>query len=212
MALPDAYAGAVAIDLVLASEAEVQLQSGFHLKVDGSIFLDIGMFAQNISGTDFPDSQFEFLPLTVSHGNEKVTGVLRVELKAGLEIQKHTMDVFDKGFNIGTGAQMNIFANVAQFEVHISKESESGDIDCQLGFEINVSAAAGTALALGKHIWGPMPKMLFSMRDLYIPEIAAPTFKREGGTEDDPFWVEFAICYKCFCNKLTIYIAALLWP
>lgn len=50
MALPDAYAGAVvAIDLVLTSEAEVELQSGFHLKVDGSILLDIGMFAQNMS-------------------------------------------------------------------------------------------------------------------------------------------------------------------
>lgn len=52
MALPDAYAGAViAIDLVLTAEAEVQLQSGFHLKVDGSILIDIGMFAQNILGT-----------------------------------------------------------------------------------------------------------------------------------------------------------------
>lgn len=53
MSLPDAYSGAVvAIDLVLTSEAEVQLQSGFHLNIDGSILLDSGMFAQNISGTD----------------------------------------------------------------------------------------------------------------------------------------------------------------
>ncbi|CAJ0544476.1 Ff.00g036360.m01.CDS01 [Fusarium sp. VM40] len=164
MALPDAYASAlVAIDLALTSEAEVQLQSGFHWKVDGSILLDIGKFAQNISGTYFPDGQFEFLPLTASHGSGKITGVLRVELKAGFEIQNHTVDVFDKGLNISAGVEVSIFANVARLDAEIRKDSESSGTDCQLGFEINVGAAAGATLALGEHVWGPVPELSFSM-------------------------------------------------
>lgn len=89
--------------------------------------------------------------------------MLCVELKAGPELQNHTVDVFDKGLNIGAGVEVSIFANVAQFEAEISKDSESGDTDCQLGFEINVGAAAGATLALGEHVWGPVPEVSFSM-------------------------------------------------
>ncbi|KAI6774939.1 hypothetical protein HG530_001697 [Fusarium avenaceum] len=109
MALPDAYAGAVSIDLVLASEADVQLQSGFHLEGGWQYLPRHENFCAEHIGNRFvtsPDSQFEFLPLTVSHGSGKVTGVLRVELKARLEIQNHTVDVFDKGFNIGAGVEI----------------------------------------------------------------------------------------------------------
>lgn len=56
--------------------------------------------------------------------------MLRVELKAGLETQNHTVDVFHKGLNIGAGVEVRTFANVAQFEAEISKDSESGDTDC----------------------------------------------------------------------------------
>lgn len=56
--------------------------------------------------------------------------MLRVELKAGLETQNHTVDVFHKGLNIGAGVEVRTFANVAQFEAEISKDFESGDTDC----------------------------------------------------------------------------------
>jgi hypothetical protein len=39
------------IDLILSTEAEIDIHSGFHIKLDDGVAFDIALFSQNVSDT-----------------------------------------------------------------------------------------------------------------------------------------------------------------
>jgi hypothetical protein len=109
-----------------------------------------------------PGAQFEFLPIEVIGSGAVLKGVLRFQLKAGLELQTPNVTVLDKDLAFGAGVEMNVFANLAEFVTNITGPSTNNANGCDLEvvqyYEFNLGAAAGATLAFGDRSWGPTPE------------------------------------------------------
>ncbi|KAH8883695.1 hypothetical protein GQ53DRAFT_830371 [Thozetella sp. PMI_491] len=161
----------VSVDLILDVQAQIDISTGFHLKLDDRVSLELAMFGQNITNIQFPGAKFEFLPVLVAGTGAVIRGVLRIEVKAGLELSTPSVEVMDKQLSFGAGVVVSTFANLAEFVTNItgpaststnSTAQTSGNTStCALEaiqyFEFNVGAVAGATLALGTHTWGPTP-------------------------------------------------------
>ncbi|KAF3007250.1 hypothetical protein E8E14_009783 [Neopestalotiopsis sp. 37M] len=181
----DVTAGIVAtIDLILDIKAQIDISSGFHLKFDDSLTLDIEMFAEKVSNIHFPGAQFEFLPVTISSSGSVITGVLRVGLKVALDLHPPALTLLDNNITFGGGLEMSVFANVAEFETTITESTSSDASQCELEvveyFEFNIGAGAGAVLTLGSHHWGPTPATTIPL--LYTTLASACAAKKTAST------------------------------
>ncbi|KAK7597493.1 hypothetical protein V3481_004076 [Fusarium oxysporum f. sp. vasinfectum] len=136
-----------AIDLILSVEGEINISSGFHLRLDDGV----------LNGGDF-----EFLPVTLESAGVVFKAVLRVGVKAGFEIASPEVSIAGKTiFHVGGGVEVGVFANIAELITNVTLSTDE-DNDCSLRveevYQLAVGAAAGASVAIDDITWGPMPE------------------------------------------------------
>ncbi|KAI1030139.1 hypothetical protein LB504_010413 [Fusarium proliferatum] len=155
------------IDLILSVEGEINISSGFHLRLDDGVLFDIAIFSKKISDLTVQNlhrngGDFEFLPVTLESAGVVFKAVLRVGVKAGFEIASPEVSIAGKTiFNVGGGVEVGVFANIAELITNITLSTDEDD-DCSLRLEevyqIAVGAAAGASVAIDDITWGPVPE------------------------------------------------------
>ncbi|KAI0104636.1 hypothetical protein GGR51DRAFT_560899 [Nemania sp. FL0031] len=153
------FVGVIAsIDLLLAANADIDISSGLHIKVDDGMALDLSLFSQNVSSVTFNGGSFEFLPVTVQSASGVLSAILRVGLHAGVSVD---FDKSTKLLHVEAGAAAAIYADLAEFTTNITAVPEGDDNDCQLQvqqvYQLALGAAAGATLVVGPETWGPEP-------------------------------------------------------
>ncbi|KAF5698320.1 hypothetical protein FGLOB1_12146 [Fusarium globosum] len=151
-----------AIDLILSVEGEINISSGFHLRLDDGVLFDIAIFSKEISSLTINGGDFEFLPVTLESAGVVFKAVLRVGVKAGFEIASPEVSIAGKTiFNVGGGVEVGVFANIAELITNVTLSTDEDD-DCSLRveevYQIAVGAAAGASVAIGDTTWGPVPE------------------------------------------------------
>ncbi|KAI1049173.1 hypothetical protein LB506_004656 [Fusarium annulatum] len=156
-----------AIDLILSVEGEINISSGFHLRLDDGVLFDIAIFSKEISSLTMQKvnrngGDFEFLPVTLESAGVVFKAVLRVGVKAGFEIASPEVSIAGKTiFNVGGGVEVGVFANIAELITNVTLSTDEDD-DCSLRveevYQIAVGAAAGASVAIDDMTWGPVPE------------------------------------------------------
>ncbi|KAF2964160.1 hypothetical protein GQX73_g9414 [Xylaria multiplex] len=148
----------VSIDLILAVDADIDISSGLHIKVDDGMALDLSLFSQNVSSVTFNGGSFEFLPVTVQSANGVLTATLRVGMHAGVSVENDQLSTF---LSVSTGAEVLVYADLAEFTTNITAVPDGDNSDCQLRvqqvYQLALGAAAGATLVVGPETWGPNP-------------------------------------------------------
>ncbi|KAK6086289.1 hypothetical protein SCUP234_02502 [Seiridium cupressi] len=154
----DVKAGVIlTIDLIMTAEAEIDITSGFHIKLDDGVAFDIALFGQNVSDTTFNGGSFEFLPVTIQ-GAGVLSAVLRVGVSAGFDLKTETDSTL---FDVSAGVMAGVFAHIAEFTTNVTASLDGDDDGCALrveeSYQLAIGAAAGATIALDDHTWGPVP-------------------------------------------------------
>ncbi|TWU78601.1 hypothetical protein ED733_004593 [Metarhizium rileyi] len=147
--------------LVLSVDDELDIDSGFHIKLDKKMTMKIALFAKEASHLQIHGGKFEFLPVTVQSGNTVLRALLRLQLRAGLSLPliDSPIDVFD----VAAGIEARVYADVAQFVTNITApaDRDGRSVDCALhvvqDYKLAVGAAAGASVALFGNTYGPSP-------------------------------------------------------
>ncbi|GKT84282.1 LOW QUALITY PROTEIN: hypothetical protein Ct61P_02132 [Colletotrichum tofieldiae] len=157
-----------AVDLILSVESEVQMSSGFHIRMDDSIGFDIALFSKNVSSVNFNGGQFEFLPVVIESAGVVLKAILRVGVSAGIElstpIDSTELELFDQDVTIpgaSAGIEVGVFANIAELSTNVTALSTPDEDGCLLravnAYQFALGAAAGASVQIGDRIWGPVP-------------------------------------------------------
>ncbi|EWZ84317.1 hypothetical protein FOCG_11741 [Fusarium oxysporum f. sp. radicis-lycopersici 26381] len=151
-----------AIDLILSVDGEINISSGFHLRLDDGVLFDIAIFSKEISNLTINGGDFEFLPVTLESAGVVFKAVLRVGVKAGFEIASPEVSIAGKTiFHVGGGVEVGVFANIAELITNVTLSTDE-DNDCSLRveevYQLAVGAAAGASVAIDDITWGPMPE------------------------------------------------------
>ena len=152
----------VTLDLILSAEGEIDISSGFHLKVNDGIVLEISLFGNNVSDITLPGAQFEFLPVVIESAGMVFSAVLRLGLHAGFQLSNNPVDgIVDKFMpEVSGGIEVGIFANVAEFVTNITYQPEEEECKRNVvqSYQLALGAKAGATVAIGTDTWGPMPE------------------------------------------------------
>ncbi|CEL01837.1 hypothetical protein ASPCAL01414 [Aspergillus calidoustus] len=155
--IPGLEAGALfKVDLVLIAEAEIDISSGFHVKLDQGLVLDFALFDEDVGGVTLPGGLLEFLPVTIT-GAGSLRALLQITASIGFELA--TLDNIP-GIDFSTGVSAEVFAYVA--DLHLSVDATTDDeAECALeavaAYTLAVGAAAGATVAVDTYNWGPAP-------------------------------------------------------
>lgn len=168
------------VDLILTVEGEINISSGFHIRLEDGAAIDITLFAKDISDIIFKGAQFEFLPVTVESAGVVFSAVLRVGVHAGFNIVSPSIPpitVFNTTLEIpsvGGGIEVGVFANVAEFITNITLAPEE---DCKLkvvqSYQLALGAAAGATINIGSEVWGPVATTSIPIWNTELAEICA---------------------------------------
>ncbi|KAI0127637.1 hypothetical protein BJ170DRAFT_381506 [Xylariales sp. AK1849] len=146
------------VDLILSAEAEIDISSGFHIRLDDGVAFGISLFGTNVSDTTFNGGSFEFLPVTVQSSGAVLKAVLRVGASAGFDLDPPD-DSF--GLDPSAGVMVGVFAHIAEFITNVTAAPEGDDNGCELRvaetYQLAIGAVAGATVALQGHTWGPVP-------------------------------------------------------
>ncbi|KAK6355945.1 hypothetical protein TWF718_000322 [Orbilia javanica] len=161
------FGAVVVVDLILSADSEISITSGFHIRIDDSAELKLGLFAKEVAEADI-GGQFEFLPVIVESAGVVLKAVLRVKVRAGFEISTPEIEilgidvaeVFD--ISASAGVEVSVWAHVAELTTNVTITPAGDEIDgCQLrveeGYQFGIGAAAGATVAIADHTWGPAP-------------------------------------------------------
>ncbi|KAH8588634.1 hypothetical protein B0O99DRAFT_638854 [Bisporella sp. PMI_857] len=148
-----------AVDLILEAKAEIDISSGFHIKLDDGTAISIPLFSDNVTDTTFNGGRFEFLPVTIQSAGATLSATLRVGVHAGFEI--------DTSGIVSAGVEVGVFANVAEFVTNVTVIPGGNDEGCELqveeSYQLAVGAAAGATVAFQGHTWGPAPETVIPL-------------------------------------------------
>ncbi|KAI1136500.1 hypothetical protein F5Y05DRAFT_391476 [Hypoxylon sp. FL0543] len=162
------------VDLVLSAEAEIDISSGIHIKLEDGVGLDMALFGRNVSSITFNGANFEFLPVTIEGAGGLLKAVLRIGVKAGFELSTPTVLSTIKA---STGVGVNVWANLAEFTTNITAAPQGDNEDCSLKveqlYQFGLGAAAGATLAIGSETWGPNPNTNIPIFYTTIADICA---------------------------------------
>ena len=90
-----------------------------------------------------------------------LTGLLRVGIKAGLDISTPTETIDGVSLGFSAGLEAGVWADVAQFVTNVTSAPAGSGNDCELRvieeYTLLLGANAGATLALDDHTWGPAP-------------------------------------------------------
>ncbi|PCG97964.1 Hypothetical protein PENO1_022770 [Penicillium occitanis (nom. inval.)] len=176
ISVPGVAIGALfSVDLILIADADIDIGSGIHIKLDDGLAFDLEMFNSNVSTVTIPGGAYEFLPVTIS-GEGSIQALL--SLKASLGVEVNTLDIYDFEFN--TGIETDVFAYVADFLVQVNGSTAATDNgDCELAavaeYTFAVGAAAGATLAIDSYLWGPSPNTTIPVWYTTLASLCATT-------------------------------------
>ncbi|KAI1088314.1 hypothetical protein F5B19DRAFT_486056 [Rostrohypoxylon terebratum] len=160
----DLFLGVVfSVDLILSVNAEIDVSSGFHIKLDDGVGLDMSLFGRNVSNIIFNGAEFEFLPVTIEGAGGLMKAVLRLGVKAGFELETPgvTIPSFSFSTKASAGVGVSVWADIAEFATNVTAAPAGDEDGCALKMEqtyqFALGAAAGATLAIGAETWGPSP-------------------------------------------------------
>ncbi|KAH6964742.1 hypothetical protein EDB82DRAFT_510925 [Fusarium venenatum] len=137
------------IDLIVSVEGEIDISTGFHLKLDDGVKIELGIFSKEISN------------MVINGGDAGVVfkAVLRVGIQAGFEISSSDVSIAGKDiFRIGAGIESGVYANIAELITNVTLSTDEDD-QCGLrveeAYQLAVGAAAGASIAIEDITWGP---------------------------------------------------------
>ncbi|KAJ5088732.1 hypothetical protein N7456_012348 [Penicillium angulare] len=150
----------LSIDLILIADAEIDIESGIHVKLEYGVTFDLDMFETDLSSVTIPGGQYEFLPITIETKGGYLRAVLRLKASVGFEVSLDVpavvSDVFD---DFSVGVEADIFAYIADVRMALNDTAtdETSDCNLQAGLEYTfaVGAGAGATVAADSHSWGP---------------------------------------------------------
>ncbi|KUL89772.1 hypothetical protein ZTR_00502 [Talaromyces verruculosus] len=179
ISVPGVTIGAVfSVDLILIADAEIDIGSGIHIKLDDGLAFDLEMFNSNVSTVTIPGGAYEFLPVTIS-GEGSIQALL--SLKASLGVKVDTPDTSAYHFKSNAGIEADVFAYVADFLVQVNGSTAPTDNgDCELAavaeYTFAVGAAAGATLAIDEsYSWGPSPNTTIPVWYTTLASLCATT-------------------------------------
>ncbi|KAK1977953.1 hypothetical protein LZ30DRAFT_600176 [Colletotrichum cereale] len=157
-----------AVDLILVVESEVQMSSGFHIRMDDRVGFDIALFSKNVSSVNFNGGRFEFLPVVIESAGVVLKAVLRVGVSAGIQlstpVDSRELELFNKTLTIpgaSAGVEVGVFANVAELSTNVTALAAPDEDGCVLravnAYQFALGAAAGASVQIGDRVWGPVP-------------------------------------------------------
>ncbi|KAL5342218.1 hypothetical protein BJX70DRAFT_338641 [Aspergillus crustosus] len=160
IAIPGLEAGALfKVSLVLIAEAEINIGSGIHIKLDDGLALDFELFNKNISGITLPGGRMEFLPITIE-GHGSLQALLQLQASVGFEISSSDKLSLSGLPRFSAGISAEAFAYLADFLFQVDA-STSEDAECAVEavaeYTLAVGAAAGATIAVDEYQWGPAP-------------------------------------------------------
>ncbi|KAL2784450.1 hypothetical protein BJX66DRAFT_344015 [Aspergillus keveii] len=162
--IPGLEAGALfKVDLVLMAEAEIDISSGFHVKLDQGLLLDFALFEKDVGGITLPGGFIESLPVTIT-GSGTLRALLQLTASIGFELATPGIAFLDDipGLDISfsTGVSAEVFAYVADLSLGVTATTDD-DAECALeavaAYTLAVGAAAGATVAVDTYQWGPAP-------------------------------------------------------
>ncbi|KAH7397417.1 hypothetical protein BKA66DRAFT_409043 [Pyrenochaeta sp. MPI-SDFR-AT-0127] len=165
------------VDLILSVEGAVDISSGFHIKLDDGIAMDITLFGDKVSNMIFNGGQFEFLPVTVESAGIAISAVLRIGVHCGIEVG--TPDTFDT-VKVSSGIEVAVFAHVAEFITNVTYDAE--DKACPLKviqeYNLAVGGIAGASVVVDVPIlepktWGPVIEKSIAVFTATLAEVCA---------------------------------------
>ncbi|KAL2823431.1 hypothetical protein BDW59DRAFT_148614 [Aspergillus cavernicola] len=176
--IPGLEAGALfKVSLVLIAQAEINISSGIHIKLDDGLALDLELFNKNVSGITLPGGRMEFLPITIE-GHGSLQALLQLEASVGFEIAPpDSLGVLEVvGFSAGIGTE--VFAYVADFLFQVDASTDE-DAECAVEavaeYTLAVGAAAGATIAVADYQWGPAPSTTVPVFYTTLASICAGT-------------------------------------
>ncbi|KAF2001729.1 hypothetical protein P154DRAFT_595775 [Amniculicola lignicola CBS 123094] len=152
-----------AVDLILSAAGEIDISSGFHLKLDDGLAINIPLFGDEVSDIVFNGGQFEFLPVTLVSSGIVLSAVLRVGIHAGFTLVAPKIPKIEALANftipsVGGGIEVGVFANIAEFITNVTYVPD--DEECELkvveNYQIALGAVAGASIQIGDNTWGPV--------------------------------------------------------
>ncbi|KAK6338103.1 hypothetical protein TWF696_001574 [Orbilia brochopaga] len=159
----DLFLGVVVdVDLILSAEAEIEISSGFHIKVDDGAELSIVLFGNSIDRTAFNGGLFEFLPVTIESAGVVLKAVLRIRARAGFEISTPDVEVLGVNvFSASAGVEVSIWTHIAELTANVTVAPGGNENGCEIqveeSYQFVVGAIAGATVAVMDHTWGPSP-------------------------------------------------------
>ncbi|KAG5951739.1 hypothetical protein E4U53_002388 [Claviceps sorghi] len=154
------------VDLILTVEAKIDINSGFHIRLDDRLKMTLALFAKKASELTFNGGKFEFLPVTLESEEVVLKALLRLSVRAGFTFETYHLHVPVEGteLELAAGIETQAYVNVAEFTTNITtkpgREFESSK-DCALhvvqDYTLAVGAAAGATVDCLGTAYGPTP-------------------------------------------------------
>ncbi|KAM0332096.1 hypothetical protein ACHAQA_002368 [Verticillium albo-atrum] len=169
----DVFVGVVfAVDLLLSVESEISISSGFHMKLDDGVAIDIALFSDEVSDIVFNGGKFEFLPVTIESDGVILKAVLRVAIHSGMELHTPSFDWLSVGDlsvpSAGGGIEVGVYATLADLTTSVilagddDRRRDDDEDDCLLRvrqeYLFALGAAAGATVVFNDRTWGPAPQ------------------------------------------------------
>ncbi|KAJ6005573.1 hypothetical protein N7451_003517 [Penicillium sp. IBT 35674x] len=156
--VPGLTVGAVfSVDLILIADAEIDIGSGIHLKLEEGLSFDLEMFNSSVSSISVPGGVYEFLPVTIA-GEGSIQAILSLKASLGVDVSSNSLEDV---FTFSSGIEADVFAYVADFLLQVNGTTAADEGDCELAavaeYTMAVGAAAGATVAVDTYSWGPSP-------------------------------------------------------
>ncbi|KAF3904550.1 hypothetical protein ABW21_db0201965 [Orbilia brochopaga] len=178
IAVDDLFLGIVVdVDLILSAEAEIEISSGFHIKVDDGATLSLALFGNSIDRTAFNGGLFEFLPVTIQSAGVVLKAVLRVRARAGFNVATPDVEILGVDiFSASAGVEVSIWTHVAELTTNVTVTPGGNELGCELqveeSYQFVVGAIAGATVAIRDHTWGPSPNTTIPLWDTTYTQCA----------------------------------------
>lgn len=174
-------------DLILSANGSLELESGFHLRMDEGLTLTVDLFGRNVSEIECHGGSFEFLPVTVNSASVSLQAILRIGVHAGIVLSSEGFDV--EGVRLATysaGMETIAYADVANLTISVAAgtaitgsanndttsvdsisnvdlptDTCDGDVFVEGVFGFDIGASAGASLEIGDFLsWGVNPETM----------------------------------------------------
>ncbi|KAG9187298.1 hypothetical protein G6011_05169 [Alternaria panax] len=156
------------VDLILVVEGAIDISSGFHIRPDDGVAIDLPLFGDEVADMTVKGWQFEFLPVTLESASVSIAAALRIGAHCGLEVvapETPSINTFVGVLGlpkVQAGIEVAIYANVAEFKTNVTYAPNDEECELKVNQEYNfaIGAIAGASVAVEfldeTKTWGPV--------------------------------------------------------